>query len=186
MDDDIDDILHSIFEVIDLKDPRLKDKLRRGLEKGLEVASELGHDVQVELDIDSDVPDVVVLDGGRQDGAPTPQTSGPPDLSVIDGDGGHDDGFIDDDLLGEPVRVRVFGGTAPSSAGRIDVSGEHQTVFRGAAPRTYRIHCEGGGLEVLLDGLPADQMIGGQSIDVEASLVQVRGDGEGWYLALGR
>ena len=52
MSDDIDDILSTIFEVIDLKDPRLKDKLKRGLERGLEVASELGHNVEVELELD--------------------------------------------------------------------------------------------------------------------------------------
>jgi hypothetical protein len=192
MDDDLDDILDSIFQVIDLRDPRLKDKLRRGLQKGLEVAGELGHDVKVELDLDGATPEVVVLDGGRKEGSAAPDPTGPPDLSVIDGDGrGPDIDFLDgdledDDLLDESMRVRVIrsGSTGTRTAGQIEVADDLQTVYRGQTARTYRLHCDGGGLTVLLDGEEVDGIIGGQSIDVEAGLIQVRGDGEGWYVAV--
>ncbi|MEZ4316602.1 MAG: hypothetical protein R3F61_03840 [Myxococcota bacterium] len=187
MDDDLEDILDTILKAIDLDDPGLKDKLRQGLEKGFEAAAELGQDVKIELEIGArDTPDVVVLQGGRQDDADCADDSDPPDLSVISRDAGDQDSDeidLDDD---PSMRVRLFGSDLRDTVGRIDVEGDAQTVFRGAGTRPYRLHCEGGSLKVLLDGRPSDELRGGQSIDVEAALVQVSGDGEGWYVALRR
>ncbi len=49
-----------------------------------------------------------------------------------------------------------------------------QTLFRGSAPRAYRIHCDTGTLEVAIDGLPGERVRAGCSMDLEARLVRVR------------
>jgi hypothetical protein len=221
MNDDIDDILDSIFDVIDLPDARIKDKLRQGLARGLQVATELGQDVKVELVLDPGSPDVVVLDGGREPTGEVERASadaseprsddtipeGRPTLSVhhreecedirglddfdddFDAMGDFDD-YLDDfeELRAGGVRVKVVdsrargSGDAPVGAGRIDVSDDVQTLFRGANPAIYRVYCEDGELTVRLDGRSVETLSPGQSMDVESRRVQVEGDGEGWYL----
>lgn len=266
MSDDIDDILDSIFDVIDLPDPRIKLKLRQGLARGLEVATELGQDVKVELDLDPDSPGVVVLDGGREptdevaktvaameeehdrarearrageaandadhsdsdidrdddgdgDGDDGTQPVGKPELSVHRRDEledlDEDDFTLDDfdslddleDLIDDyhgqagfdgtrpgAVRVKVIDSRrmpqalgrdpqreAPIGAGRIDVTDDIQTLFRGSSPAIYRVYCEDGELTVRLDGRSVETLAPGQSMDVESRRVQVEGDGEGWY-----
>ncbi len=258
MSDDIDDILDSIFDVIDLPDPRIKHKLRQGLARGLEVATELGQDVKVELDLDPDSPGVVVLDGGREptdevaktvaameqeherareaatadsepepaNPTPRPESSERPALSVhrreevsgveagADLDAGleEDEFTLDDfdslddleDLIDDSygqsgfegirsgaVRVKVIDSRRPGrgpqretpvGAGRIDVTDDIQTLFRGSSPAVYRVYCDEGELTVRLDGRSVETLAPGQSMDVESRRVQVEGDGEGWYI----
>jgi hypothetical protein len=55
-----------------------------------------------------------------------------------------------------------------------------QNIFRGESPRTYRIECTQGGLQIYLNGKPAEQIVQGQSTDVEAKVIRVQAsDGAG-------
>lgn len=49
-----------------------------------------------------------------------------------------------------------------------------QNIFRGKAPRLYRIECLEGGLQIFLDGEPVEEIRPGQSTDVEAAIIRVK------------
>lgn len=49
-----------------------------------------------------------------------------------------------------------------------------QNIFRGKAPRLYRIECLEGGLQIYLDGEPVEEIRPGQSTDVEAEVIRVK------------
>jgi len=53
-----------------------------------------------------------------------------------------------------------------------------QNIFRGETPRSYRIECTQGGLQIYLNGKPAEQIVQGQSTDVEASVIRVQASDE--------
>ena len=65
-------------------------------------------------------------------------------------------------------------------------AGATQTLFRGSEARIYRIHCSSGAIEVHSDGA-VDRVGPGQSVDVEAVLVRIRGieASEGRYARVG-
>lgn len=66
------------------------------------------------------------------------------------------------------VRVRPGEGTL-----HLPEEGGVQTVLHAGAPRAYRLRCSSGRLRVMAEGQPIAMLISGQSIDVEASLIQV-------------
>jgi|GEM_PF-5002619 len=63
-----------------------------------------------------------------------------------------------------------------------------QNVFRGETARTYRIECRQGGLQIYLNGKPAEEIQEGQCTDVEAAVIRVQAsnddDAEGLYARL--
>ena len=163
MADDFDDLVEGILDALDTDDPALRRKLRESLERGFDLAMDQpGTDVQIELDLGGDDPDMVELDGGRSSER---RSSEPPDLHVV----------RDDD---EPAG-RLLG-----SGGSIEVEDAQQTVFVGPAPRFYRVHCETEGFTLLAEGEPVGELLAGQSTDVEASRIAVRGTGTGFYAPL--
>ena len=73
-------------------------------------------------------------------------------------------------------------GLSPLSAqGKIDLpqSGPaYQSIFRGEEARPYRIECTEGGLQIYLNGKPAEEITKGQCTDVEAAVIRVQASGE--------
>lgn len=189
---DMDDLLEQLMKALDFSDPNLREKLKRGLEEGLDQLDLGTADLHFELDIDgdgvrfssSDTPEVTVLDGGLD--GDRPDTDERPDLEVVDGDALDDEDDDDDhpdisvEVLRSPFRRFPRGGRRE---GRILVDGQ-QTLFRGAEPRAYRLRCDDGELRVVVDGAAIEALAPGQTIDVEAALIQVRGQGEGGYRRL--
>jgi len=55
---------------------------------------------------------------------------------------------------------------------------ELQTLFRGETARAYRVKCSEGDLRVIADGLPVESLSKGQSLDVEAKLIQAACEAE--------
>jgi hypothetical protein len=129
-----------------------------------------------------DRPPVTVLPGGRTD-RDGPSLGPPPDLRVVQGDGGEDPD--------PPVSVRVVRmgrQSAPQPAGRARSLAEGQiavgpgedvwqTLRHGQRASAYRIHCDQGELHVAADGDLVVRLEAGQSSDVEGSLVRVRACG---------
>lgn len=189
--DTMDDLLEQLMKALDFRDPALREKLKRGIEEGLERLDLATADVHFEVDIDgesvnvrSNHPDVTVLDGGLSGEADDEDDASDegPDLEVLEGEG--------DDFDHEPeVSVEVL--RAPfrtvrrhaRGLGRIQVDGQ-QTLFRGALARPYRLACDEGELRVVVDGAAVETLAEGQTLDVEAALIQVRGTGEGTYRRL--
>jgi hypothetical protein len=80
--------------------------------------------------------------------------------------------------LGEDTPGGFPGGLAPTwSQGKIHLkegNGVFQNIFRGEEPRAYRIECTKGGLQIYLNGKPAEQIVEGQTTDVEATVIRVQ------------
>ena len=55
---------------------------------------------------------------------------------------------------------------------------ELQTLFRGETARAYRVKCSAGDLRVIADGLPVESLSKGQSLDIEAKLIQAACEAE--------
>lgn len=175
--DGIDDLLDQLMQALDLQDPKLRKKLREGLEHGFEqvdVTREMHFSFDIDGDGASQGPDVTVLDGGRSDAGP--RTGDRPDLEVVPD--------ADDDGPDPEVSVRVIRARREQGGrlleGSIDVDGQ-QTVFRGMEPLLYRLHCDQGAFQAVVDGIAVEALQAGQSLDVEASLIQVRGQGAGRF-----
>jgi hypothetical protein len=144
---------------------------------------------------------VRVVDGGRDpEGPPSPGSK--PDLRVADPSAadapGRDVPPVSDSLGfdAHPPSVRVVRVTrraegASHQAGSVSLSTPDtwQTVFRGAAPRRYRIRCDRGAIHVALDGALVEELKPGQTSDFEGALIRViarSGEGaEGTYWAIG-
>jgi hypothetical protein len=116
---------------------------------------------------------------------PTPE--GKPDLRVVPDE--HDP---DADPTEPKVTVRWVNKSVPASppvpeddwlgaivvpGGAEDAVENWQTVSHSHEPRPYRLRCTGGTLEVLADGAPIARVAIGQTVDVEASSIRVRGVG---------
>ncbi len=158
--DGVDEVLDQVERALDelrLEDEGARSALLDGVRSAL---GELG------LGGAGD-PRIHVVDGGR--GVDDPTTEAPrPELRVA-----HQD---DERSSSARVRVvRVGGVEATTHDGVIAVSQADvwQTVSRAAAARPYRVWCATGMLRVAIDGLPADTLAAGQSLDVEARLVRV-------------
>jgi hypothetical protein len=186
--DDDDDLFEELmaqvdeaFAALELGDGKLGDAISDGVREALKAAlSELP---SVE-DGGPQKPQVTVLDGGKDDESSEETDETPrPELRVAE----------PTDEAGEPSygspssRVRVVRvGARPrvsiqetplhlEGSLRVDPGEEEwQTLFRGADPRTYRLACDSGVLEVALDGQIADKIQPGQTMDVEARLIRVR------------
>lgn len=121
-------------------------------------------------------PHVDVVDGGRPEGAPP--TAGPrPDLHVakpLEGEGQgpavHTQATV---TVRRPSTLRTLEGER-----RVTLDAEEaQTLFRGTSPHPYRVAADRGRLRVFLDGAPAETLVAGQSLDVEATHLRVAADG---------
>jgi hypothetical protein len=129
----------------------------------------------------TDVPDVTVVDGGRADDAP-PTEGQKPDLKVAEPDS--PDPVEDTPRVYTRVTVHKAQKTAPPDGlPRVELHPTTDTdtwrsLFRGAVPRPYRLTVEKGRVRVSLDGMPADVIGPGASLDVEAAVIQVSLDGE--------
>ena len=140
-----------------------------------------------ESDVSGPSPDVTVVDGGRA--ADAPPTDGPrPDLKVAEPDSAEEvsapSASSDSSASTEPkvvtrVTVRDLGtrGTRdPRPRIQLAASGDAAdwcSLFRGSVARPYRISVAAGTVRVSLDGLPADAVHSGASLDVEAKVIQV-------------
>ncbi|MDP6931759.1 MAG: hypothetical protein QGG40_02540, partial [Myxococcota bacterium] len=76
----------------------------------------------------------------------------------------------EDALFGADVPLEVEGWIDVGPAGT--VSG-WQTIYRGAHVRAYRVASTEGRIQVALDGEVQEQLVEGQSLDVEAALIRV-------------
>ena len=205
--DHFDEVLRQVEDALDhlsLGDGPTKDALLSGVRAALE---ELGPDalgVELEAKIaDLDIsPSVRVVDGGRDpEGPPSPGSK--PDLRVADpsapdapvGDLGPE---VSDSLGFDPespsvrvVRVTRRAEGVSHQAGSVSLSSPDawQTVFRGTAPRRYRIRCDRGAIHIALDGALVEELQPGQTSDFEGALIRViaRADegAEGTYWAIG-
>jgi len=73
------------------------------------------------------------------------------------------------------ILTRSSGGSGRGGQIRV-AAGERQTILHAQAPRAYRLHGTSGTLRVHADGQPLATLRAGQSIDVEAALIQVSGE----------
>ncbi|MBW1877824.1 MAG: hypothetical protein JRI25_01365 [Deltaproteobacteria bacterium] len=184
--DDDDDLFEELmaqvdeaFAALELGDGKLGDMIGDGVREALRAT--LGDLSTPKGGGEPAKPQVTVLDGGKDDGAPDDADETPrPELRVAEP--------TDVPAESSPQsRVRVVRvGNRPRVSiqetplhleGNLRVDpGEEawQTLFRGADPRTYRLACDGGVLEVALDGQIADRIQPGQTMDVEARLIRVR------------
>lgn len=173
--DHIDDLVNGILEALGMDDDALRARLRDEMARGFELAGDQTGEVEIQLDVEIDPvtrePGVVVLDGGRTErGEPTPK----PHLEVLDGDR-------------EPapeVAVQVRRATRPPRArgrGTIAIEEAMQTLYRGKAEHTYRLHLDQGEAVVLLDGEPIEALRANQSMDVSSAHIAVQGTAKGTY-----
>jgi hypothetical protein len=172
------DVLDQVAKALGDVEPKLRDALVDGVRVALDtVAQEVQADEADEADEEPPPKrsKVVVLDGGRRS-APEDRASASPEGPRVH-------------VVREEPPLRR---TPLSHEGRIRVRPgepvEWQTIWRGDAVRAYRVLCATGTLEVALDGVPAEKLRAGQSLDVEARLVRVRsgdtGVGLGSYVRL--
>lgn len=178
-----------------IRDPSLQSALTDKLRETLGTLTDLG-DVDLTVDVvraDTDghsPPDVTVVDGGRERGQPRvlrprpnlrvadPTAGDPTSGSQASGSQASGDG---PDQEGKPTvtrrRLRIHGGKADaalSATGWILVPADgRQAVYRGAQPHPYRVLCDTGYLAVSVDGLTAETLSVGQSLDVEGTTVVV-------------
>jgi len=204
--DHFDEVLRQVEDALEhlrLGDGPTKDALLSGVRAALE---ELGPDalgVELEAKIsDLDIPSVRVVDGGRDpEGPPSPGSK--PDLRVADpsaadapvGDSSQDVsdslGFDSESPSVRVVRVTRRAEGVSHNAGSVTLSSPDtwQTVFRGTAPRRYRIRCDRGAIHIALDGALVEELQPGQTSDFEGALIRViarSGEGaEGTYWAIG-
>jgi len=190
-DDEWDDVIAQVEEALEelsIHRGAVKDALLDGVREAL-----------TSLVPDEDASVVTVIDGGREE---EPSTgASPPELHVV-----HDEPepIADPGPSRSVAHVRVVtpasvegrtetvSGPALEQRGRIRVveqDGERpwQTLYRGAVAHPYRLFCSAGALEISLDGMPADELGTGQSMDVDARLVRVRtsqGTARGTYVRL--
>jgi hypothetical protein len=122
-------------------------------------------------------PDVEVVQGGRSDDAP-PTDGLKPDLKVAEPE--EVAGPKNQGASAAPkvvTRVVVKKSTPSAGQGRPRVhlpeSGAWRSLFRGTVARAYRLHAVSGSVRVQLNGMPADVLEEGDSLDVEARVVQV-------------
>jgi len=132
---------------------------------------------------ESEAPDVTVVEGGRT--ADEPPSEGPrPDLKVAEPVSAESTTAGDATEAATPkVYTRVTVHTPPTTTAdgqpRVQLSPssdgtpEWRSVFRGGTARPYRITAERGVVRISLDGLPADTVRAGSSVDVEARVIQV-------------
>jgi hypothetical protein len=132
-------------------------------------------------------PDVSVVDGGRAEDAP-PSPGERPDLRVAapeadpaaESRAAETDGTQDQPRVFTRVKVhKTQPKPVPDRQPRVQLRGtdaeapQWRSVFRGAIPRAYRLTAETGVVRVSLDGMPADEVPAGSSLDVEAQVIQV-------------
>lgn len=133
-----------------------------------------------------DIPVVRVIDGGRGDESAVPVTSKRPALRLAP----------QDDTEGaprrnRPPRHRVRKDVIPEPTGDIRLSPSEggdatQTLYFGTTRRTHRVRCVAGRFDVEVDGAWVCSLAAGQTVDVEATQLQVCAaePSEGRYMRL--
>ncbi len=170
-----------------LGDRHLDEAVVQAMEQAFSALGSLTEDTEVS----PSSPDVTVVEGGRRDDQP-PAPGDPPELRLAPQTASdtHDDLGTGDTKIRVTVHRLDRDGRRRSNTdttakrkerrllvqGRIQVAPEgHQTIFRGSESRSYRLHCNEGTLRITLDGLPAESLSAGQSMDVDAALIRVSG-----------
>jgi len=170
-----------------LGDRHLDEAVVQAMEQAFAALGSLSADTEVS----PSSPDVTVVEGGRRDDQP-PAPGDPPELRLATeaGADSHDDLGTGDTKVRVTVHRLDRDGRRRSNTdasakrtdrrlliqGRIRVAPDgHQTIFRGSESRSYRLLCNEGTLRITLDGLPAESLSAGQSIDVDAALIRVSG-----------
>ena len=130
-------------------------------------------------------PDVVVLDGGRGEGRRTEDQPRPP-LEVAPPPTARD--TVDEDA-GVNVRVvHVSQAPPPNPKGEgrwmVNEALATQLLYAGPSARAYRITCSSGRCEVLAHGSPLTVLVPGRTADIEATQIEIRGNGRGDYRLL--
>ena len=176
-DDDIwEGVLSQVHEALDslnLGDSDTREALLEGVRQALEAS--------ISIDDGPEGPQVVLLDGGlRTDEIDKRDLSDQPELHVLGSDDGDDLGGVVDGRV-RVYRVdgsRMTGADPRSLGGDADMTlrkDQEHTIFRGDAPRPYRMICDEGDLEIAADGAWIELLHTGQTTDVEARIIRVRG-----------
>lgn len=135
-----------------------------------------------EADLDDDSTRDAVLAGVREamSALQPPKPPKPPHISVLPGGRGADAPpperpkvRVSTEVL-RPARPRVVSRGAGQI--RLGADGGMQTILQAPGPRAYRLWCAAGALRVMADGQPVARLLPGQSLDVEAGLIQVSAD----------
>lgn len=154
-DDDLDGVIAQVeaaLDALEIVDPTSREMVLDG--------------VRDALSDDPARPKVQVYEGGGEDEG---RRGPPPDLRIIPPER---EGSAD-------VKVKVLhGGATRHVGGRIELPGEGlhpewQTIVHGRSLRLYRIHCDDGSLQIAADSELIAQVVGGQTIDVEARVIRV-------------
>jgi len=189
------EVIRQVLDALDgggVSDDATKDALAEGVRQALEsLETGIGLDVQV-LGEGFPVPESVgvqVVDGGRDAGAPR-TTGDTPELRIAD-----TDEVLPEELeriraeamfthvkvspphkASSPWRPSTDDKTGRLGSIRLDhaagIDQPWQTIFRGTATRLYRIWCSAGSLDVSVEGELVERLEGGQSIDVEGSVIR--------------
>lgn len=201
--DDVDEVLGQVSDALDeLEVVRgaERDALLESLRGVLGSLGELPLSHVEVRTVLADEPQVSVLPGGRDDGAP--EAEGPrPSLRLAEpeaaddpdseGAGAFGPGVSahvrllrperprEDDALPEPpgqIRLAPASGSARAE----------QPIFRGRRARAYRVRCVQGRLHLEVDGHALPPLGPGQTVDVEAMALQAWADApcEGRYIRL--
>jgi hypothetical protein len=169
--------VHEALDALGLLDEHARADLIDSIE---EVLTTFGDDDDDDEPLASVGPRVRVLDGGRTDDDEDDDEHEAPDLRVVDG-------LIDGEAALHPrVSVRVLGRPGrptigPLTEGRISLPGGpdgRQTLRHGTSTVNYRVHCDEGDLELLVDGHAVAHLQAGQSIDVEGAVLRARASGD--------
>jgi len=186
--DDDDDLFEELmaqveeaFAALEFGDGKLNTAISDGVREALRAAF---GELSPPEDDTPDKPQVTLLDGGKDVEFPeeTDETPRPalrvakPGDPEAEGDGALPTSRVRVVRVGARPRVSIQETPLHLEGGlRVDPGEESwQTLFRGADPRTYRLACDDGILEVALDGQIADRLHPGQTMDVEARLIRVR------------
>ena len=161
-----------------------QEALVDGVREALHTVRELGFGLEQEPPVPSaGRPDVTVVPGGRSDASEADSPPRPrPDLRVAElpeEEELEEDGAASSIL--RDVRVRIIrSGGDQVDLGHLGFEGQillgpgaRQDLFIGGTARPYRIAVDAGQLSVSLDGAPSATLGAGQTLDVEARVIQV-------------
>ena len=198
-DDRWSDVIDQVLDALNqanVSDPTTRDALADGVRQALE-GMEMGMGINIEISdtgdvhIQEPVPEVEVVDGGRNPDQP-PTEGKKPALRIATPNEENGAGSEVPEPPQDPkpyvTQVKVMQGNpfAPMSSmpfmgdqGSISLPNSAsgapwQTVYQGLRPRLYRIAClPGARIDVTADGERVERLHPGQSIDVEGTAIRV-------------
>lgn len=122
-------------------------------------------------------PDLDVVDGGL--GEDSAHREGPaPDLRVVpEPEDAHQQGVSEDPRVVTRVVVKAAGAAGRPVVALPDPAQDSawRSIFRGTTARPYRLQTLSGTVQVCLDGVPAETLAAGDTLDLEAARIQVVG-----------